>query len=396
MEENTTTLAVPTRLRNGQLPDLVEMLKAQHDVKYDIVVPASKLRSVDGVIGVIGGAVRWDGDGATEDTAWLQPTDIFDDAIGDRLNIPRAYTRRMRAERVDLLDANINGWLREDDRSFLLRGFRTDDPDQIGIARTLLSDRFKALDNYDFLFATLEGIREAGVEVNITGAELSERRMNVKVAAPAVEVLAPELLKGYRSPFDNASPERQAAARAHGWIEPDKRPVVFAGFVLGNSETGGGAFTITPRIIVKVCTNGLVMTRDAVREIHLGGKLDEGIIRWSADTQAKSLALVKAKTVDAVRTFLDVEYVRRAVTQLEEKAGRKVDEPRKTIERLTKSQTWSESEADSILMHFLSSGQMTAGGIMQAVTATAQVVESPDRAHDLELSAVALLDAAFN
>lgn len=396
---------IQTQLRKGDLGSLVEMLKVQADVKYDVVVPASKIVSRDGRIGIVDGATRWDGDGASSEIAWLDPTDVFDDGLAEKLSIPRAYVRRMRAERLDLLDANVNGWLSGridpagdfakapvDPRSFLVRGFRTDDPDSVGIARALLSNSYRPIDSLDMLLAALDGIREAGVDVNIVGAELSERRMQVQVMAPSIEALAPELLKGYRNPFDGASPERQAAMRAHGFIGPDERPVVFAGFVISNSETGGGAFTIVPRIVVKICTNGLTHTVDALREIHLGARLDEGIVRWSDTTQTKAVELVKAKTVDAVRTFLDVEYVRRVVAKLETKAGKVVEEPTATITRLAKAQSWTTGEATSILEHFLAGGQRTAGGVMQAITATAQTVESPDRAWELETSAVAVME----
>lgn len=380
---------VQTETRNAELPDLVAMLKQQADVKYDVVVPASKLRSYQGDIMVSDGAVRWTEDGAESTEAVLAPTEIFDEGLSDKLGIPRAYLRRMRSEHITLLDQNINGWLSQDQRSFLVRGFRTDDPDQAGIARAFLSDRFRPVDNFDVLLAALDGIRAAGVNVSIVGADLSDRRMSVKVTAPEIEALAPELLKGYRSPFGDLTP----AMRAHGWIDPDDRPVVFAGFVIGNSETGGGAFTITPRIVVKVCTNGLMIPVDALKEIHLGGRLDAGLIRWSDETQQKSIELVKAKTADAVRTFLDVEYVRAAVARLEEKAGKPVAEPVLTIQRLAKVQNWSEKEAETILTHFLGGGQFTAGGVMQAVTSAAQTVASPDRAWELEASAVAVMEA---
>ena len=62
-------------------------------------------------------------------------------------------------------------------------------------------------------------------------------------------MLAPALLAGYRTPFTGA-----AGA---------DNPVVFAGFVITNSETGCGAFTLTPRLVVQVCRNGMTITRDA-------------------------------------------------------------------------------------------------------------------------------------
>ena len=48
-------------------------------------------------------------------------------------------------------------------------------------------------------------------------------------------------------------------------------PIVFAGFVISNSETGGGAFSVTPRLVVKVCNNGLTITADALRAIKATG-----------------------------------------------------------------------------------------------------------------------------
>lgn len=379
------------------------MLKQQADVKYDVVVPARSIVSRDGLIGITDGAVEWTDEGATSTTAWLNPTEVFDDGLSERLQIPRTYVRRMRQGRLDLLDANVNGWLHGietetglmdgDTRSFLVRGFRTDDAGSTGIARAFLSDRFRPVDNYDVLLAALAGIQAAGVNCNIVGADISERRMSVKVVAPEVMALAPELLKGYRNPFDGATPAREAAMRAHGFHAPDERPVVFAGFVIGNSETGGGAFTIVPRIIVQICTNGLVQQVDALREIHLGSRLESGVIRWSDETQQKSIELIKAKTADAVKTFLDVEYVRGVVERLEAKAGKPVVEATATIQRLAKSQSWSSGEAETILEHFLLGGQATAGGVMQAVTSAAQTVTSPDRAWELEASAVAVMEA---
>lgn len=385
---------IQTEARDASLADLAEMLKQQADVKYDVVVPARSIVSREGLIGIADGAVEWTDEGATSTTAWLNPTEVFDDGLAEKLSIPRAYVRRMRTERLDLVDANVNGWLQDDreGRSFLVRGFRTDDSGSIGIARAFLSDRFRPVDNYDVLLAALSGIRAAGVNCNIVGADLSEKRMSVKVVAPEVMALAPELLRNYRNPFDGASEGRQAAMRAHGWINPDDRPVVFAGFVISNSETGGGAFTIVPRIIVQVCTNGLVQQVDALREIHLGGRLEAGLIRWSEDTQRKSIDLVKAKTADAVKTFLDVEYVRGVVERLEAKAGKPVVEATATIQRLAKAQSWTQGEAETILEHFLMGGQATAGGVMQAVTSAAQTVGSPDRAWELESSAVAVME----
>ena len=105
---------------------------------------------------------------------------------------------------------------------------------------------------------------------------------------------------------------RTTAARSPARAGADN-PVVFAGFVITNSETGCGAFTLTPRLVVQVCRNGMTITRDAIRAVHLGERLDEGVVTWSGNTQDKTLALITAKTTDAVAAFLDSGYVEPAV-----------------------------------------------------------------------------------
>ncbi|MHA6781990.1 hypothetical protein ACVGOW_13510 [Pseudonocardia saturnea] len=59
------------------------------------------------------------------------------------------------------------------------------DPDGgTGIAHALLSDSYRVVNNLDVLMAVLEGIRTAGVEVDITRCDVTERRMYLKVRAP--------------------------------------------------------------------------------------------------------------------------------------------------------------------------------------------------------------------
>jgi hypothetical protein len=96
--------------------------------------------------------------------------------------------------------------------------------------------------------------------------------------------------------------------------------VVFAGFVVANSETGCGACTVTPRLVAQVCSNGVTITRDAVRAVHLGERMEEGV-RWSGDTLDRQLALVTAKARDAVTAFLSPGYAERIVRAWRSRPG---------------------------------------------------------------------------
>ena len=378
--------SLTTDARNTDLPNLVDMLKVQSDVRYDVVVPASGIEMRDGNVIVKDGTARFAEEGLYTEDATLIPTPIFDEGISKRFDIPLKYVRRMRS-RVDsdisemakddgtLLDQNINYWLEaEPNRRHLVRGFLTDGAGEPGIARAILSDRYRTIDNYDVLMATLDGVRAAGVSIDIDGADLSDRRMCVRITCPEVSEYATGLLDGYRSPFT-------------GDTGADN-PTIFAGLVVKNSETGGGAFTIVPRLVVQVCSNGLQMTKDAMRAIHLGGKLDEGVVQWSDDTQRNELTLVTSKARDAVSTFLDVDYMRTKIAELQNLAGIEVSHPVDTIDRIARKTGWSDVEEANILSHFIKGGQTTALGVAQAVTSFAQTVESPDRQDELEASAL--------
>jgi beta-phosphoglucomutase-like phosphatase (HAD superfamily) len=118
--------------------------------------------------------------------------------------------------------------------------------------------------------------------------------------------------------------------------------------------------------------------------VHLGSRLEEGVIRWADDTQEKALQLITAQVRDTVQAFCSEEYLTEWVASLEEKAGVAVANPEKAIKVIAKRAGFSETEAQGILSHFISGGQPTAGGFMQATTSFAQTIASPARAVEVE------------
>ena len=206
------TSPVITTARNATLANMVEILRAQRARSLDVVAPATAIHACAGDL-VVSGTVQH----------------LSNEGIADKLGISLPYLHKLREQRPDLWDANVNGWLHGDDlagvppdgRKFLVRLFQADG-DNLGVARALLSDSYKRIDNLDALMATLDGIRQAGVDVEFDGLDLTERRLYARVVASQVRAWAPRLLAGYRSPFGGAtyapgrarSPEqgRQAAA----------------------------------------------------------------------------------------------------------------------------------------------------------------------------------------
>lgn len=324
----------------------------------------------------------------------LRPTDVCDGTLAAKLDIAVKYLRRVRTEAITvpgawgksyldvtspmpLIDAMLNAHFAADTRRVLVRGFR--DTDSLlgeGIARAILSDGYRAIDNLDGLTAVLDGVTRAGANVEIQRVDLSERAMRVFFLAPEITALAPTLLRGYRSPFNDLG---------------EQQPIVSAGFVASNSETGGGAFTIVPRFTFQICNNGLTMTKDAMRQVHLGGRLDEGIVRWSAETQAANVDLIARQATDAVATFLDVDYMERTLSAIEAQAGTPIDRPDEALKIVAQRLRYTEAERESLLSLFIKGGQATSGGVLNAVTALAQTVDDPDRAAEIEASALEAL-----
>ena len=139
--------------RNATLPDMVAMLRHQRARRLDVVAPAAAIHAFEGNL-VISGAVQQMSDaGVTSAAGTYRPTQVADEGISAKLGINLAYLRRLRAERPDLWDANVNGWLHGNDlagyppdgRKFLVRLFQADG-DSLGVARAVLSDSYKVID----------------------------------------------------------------------------------------------------------------------------------------------------------------------------------------------------------------------------------------------------------
>ena len=122
------------------------------------------------------GVRRWEVEGTGD--AVLGPDGVTQRRAGSRRPAPATrrwptssasrprYLRRLRAEHLDLYDANVNGWLQQQpDRQLLIRTLRGAEAGQDGIARAVLSGRYRFVDNLDVLLAVLDGIRSAGADV---------------------------------------------------------------------------------------------------------------------------------------------------------------------------------------------------------------------------------------
>lgn len=427
---------ITTEARNAGLEDILRILQEQRARRLDVVVRHPMIDAYGGRILVKAGeSTQWmTEEGITSAAGVYRVTGVGDEGLAQLLDVDGGFlkkTRRMDPARTDVWDFLVNAMLHggtetidgEDrnyppyDGAMLLRLLKGDESTE-GVLRAVLSPRYKIIDNLDVLLAVMDGLRKAGVEAIPDVSSLTDSRMHVRFSVPGIAAYAPQLLEGYRSPFEGPGGVKRAgngrpgmrlevghfgvgaealarglrAARGEGKdYPPGQEPIVFAGLKVTNSDVGQGARTIAPEIVVQICGNRLTLTASADRAVHLGRQQDEGVVEWSADTMEKELQLITAQAQDAVTTFLTPEWFFGQVEEIEAMAGKPVDKPEEVIKDVSRTAGFTKGEEADILQFFFRGGAYTAGGVANAVTAVSQTLDNADRAADLDAKAMSVM-----
>lgn len=352
--------AVLDAQESNPLVRLVAKLDTQKQAKYDIVLPADQIRYVAGEIEIPG-----------TDTLF-KVSELCDDQMAEKLDIPRAYYRKMRSEYPELLDTNVNSWLSKKTKTkYLLRTFKY--PGTDSICRAMLSNSYNIIDNYDVLIAALEAIDAMGVKVEITKAQVTDKRMYLHVTCPEIQIQADKLLRDYKG--------REQIGVGNG---------IVSGICIANSELGVGSYEVSARAVIVKCCNGL-LDRDAkFRKVHLGARMDSGIIQWNEEVRQKNYQLVIAQTKQSIQTYLSQDYLGKMVKKLEEANGHQVEHPVSLLERVGTELAIPEDHRAAILNKFIRGGQSSAFGMLNAITRHAQDVDT-DTQFDWEAKAFQLL-----
>lgn len=332
------------------LHNLVQELERQLLTKRDFKSPAGRVSMIEGR------ELNVDGIGTfgINDTAHEQ--------MGEYLEIPKKYYDRMRADAPGLLATNVNSWLSK--RRSETRMIRTLD----GNVRAILSDRYRPLDNYDLVQAVLPIITNGHGDFVVHSCEVTDRRLYLQVVHKELRAVITH--------------------QDHKWV--DVKDELQAGLVISNSEIGDGSLRIEPMIYRSVCTNAAIVG-EAIRKYHVGrggqGDLDNAVAFYRDETRKADDAAFWMKVQDAVRGAFDEARFKALVKKLEQTTGDEVkadaDLPA-VIEVVASRYGMSELEQKLVSSHFLRTGDFTRYGVLNAITRTAQDVESYDRAIELE------------
>jgi Domain of unknown function (DUF932) len=284
----------------------------------------------------------------TKDAEVIMPaTGYAHGQMASKLSIPKVYYDRMLNNSPQLLADNVNHWLGGSDDTSLVRSLR-------GQMRAVLSDRYRIVDNHDILAMVLPELSEMGDGIKIASCQVTDSKMYLKVINTNIE-----------------------AAISVG--DP-----VQAGFVLSNSEIGNGSVSIEPFIFRLICTNGMVMRDGRQRKNHVG-RVKENNDLYAIDTLQAIDEAFKLKLRDLVQNAISITTFQTAV---EDMRGAKSElitgNPVKAVEVTAKAIGLNESESGLVLNHLIRSGDLSKFGMLNAVTRTAEDIESYDRASELE------------
>jgi hypothetical protein len=278
------------------------------------------------------------------------------DQIGEYLGIPGRYYDKMAESAPHLLAQNVNTWLRK----------RTNDTRMVrtlrGQARAFLSNSYNRIENEEIAEVALPVLMGIpGIEV--ISAQVTERRLYIQATTPRI---SGEVKKG---------------------------DVVQAGIVISNSEIGHGAVSVAALDWRLVCLNGMISAQK-YRAYHVGRRIEDNAALWSQETVRADDRAILLKVRDMVKAAVDkVEFTKR-LGRMKELAGETkiTGNPAEAVKVLSAKVGASENEQGSILRALIEGGDLSAWGMINAVTAQAHTARSYDRAVEFEVAGGNLID----
>ncbi|MBO5567575.1 MAG: DUF932 domain-containing protein [Clostridia bacterium] len=330
------------------LSEVLIELQRQNEAKRDFISPAQML--------------RLDEDGETFEithpsTGAQEPfgtTDLFHRQIGSALNIPAKYYDAMRFQKPELLAENVNAWFADREQNYMVRSM---DYGNGRVARALLSDRYRRIDNLEIASAVLPLF--AGQEgMQIASSEVTENRLYLKIVNARLEM---EVVPG---------------------------DYVQAGVVISNSEVGLGAVSVQPLVYRLVCTNGMIANDFGERRAHIGRAskaIEDSFAVYTDETiEAEDKAFMLKLRDTALSAFQEARF-RQIVGRLQNAAQARITGRVQDVIELTgKAYDLNQGEQDDVLNYLIQGGDLSLYGLSNAITRASQNIDSYDRVITLE------------
>lgn len=254
---------------------LVE-LNRQNQAKQDFISPAQGMR------------LREDGQTfeinhlTTSQQEVFGTTSLFHRQVASALGIPAKYYDLMQAQKPELLAENVNSWFADKPSSYMVRSM---DYGAGQVARALLSERYRCIDNMEIATAVLP-LFAGNDQYEVMSCEVTENRLYLKVVNHRLE------------------------------MEVRKGDIVQAGVMISNSEVGLGAVSIQPLVYRLVCTNGM-----GERRHHVGRQtkaVEDSFALYSDETMEAEDKAFLLKLRDTTMATIDEARFSQVVGRLQE------------------------------------------------------------------------------
>lgn len=334
------------------LNELATMLQQQRTGMLDVIVRPDRIGMTPEATVMVPGV---------EDGSPRSLTGTGHQQLATYTDIPKVYYDRLLATDKPTLAANVNLWLRrKEGEKRMVRMLN-------GAVRAILSDRYQRIDNMEVAQVTLNVL--AGIKgVEVVSSAITEQKMHIKAVSYNVKAE----VKGSKQVGD----------------------VIAAGCYISNSEVGNGAVSIKPFVERLVCRNGMVRDDGSLRANHVGRRADadlEGLL--SDTTRRMEDEVVLRKVKDVVAHAFDQVKLQQFADRAGQAAQQRIEgNVPDVVQVLGPTLGVQVIEQQSVLKHLIEGGDLSRWGLANAITRTAEDMESYDRATELETIGYRLLD----
>jgi len=337
-------------LKGIDLNELARRITANQSLKRDYIAPSNTLR------------MTADSDGTTKlhvmDQGEFPILPIAHRQLSTFVKIPADYYDRMKADAPDLLANNVNRWFER---------FPVDNKRMVrtlgGDTRALLSNSYQRIE-HEHIAAVALPILSDLKGVKIVSCEITDRRLYIHFV---VETVQGEVKRG-------------------DWVQ--------AGGIISNSEIGFGAVSVSGLLWRLECLNGM-KSGHTFRRAHVGRQVEDSEALWADDTKKADDHAVLLKVRDMVKAVVDETSFKQNLLKMQGLVDPKITgNIQKSVEVLSNTVGLPSSMQGDILQSLAAGGDLSAWGMLNAVTQQAHKATNYDDAVEIEAAGGALLNLA--
>lgn len=247
----------------------------------------------------------------------LPMSDFASSGLCGKLKVPTVYFNRCAQQNKELAAKNINEWLKDDPRQFLVREYD-------GRVRGLLSGSYARFDAPEILNALSDSMDMFHYKTK--GSFINEERLHVR------------LIEDEMLPIDGED--------------------LFAGITLDSSDVGRSGLYVRFFIYKQVCTNGLIIPKscgELFRQKHVGISSEDfknGLIEG-----LESFNEIKTNVIEMIRESKEIPTN---------------DDIEKLTEEIKNSTKLSDDTVDEVIMLMDTSYDRSKWGLINGITEVAQ------------------------